>query len=161
MTPLAFLFLVLAGQAPERPPLVATGWDSPSPRQFREGLEAFERPGVFEGTTLRPTRRPKEGGERDARNAFGREAWTWEDFAGGLADLQAAKPKSCRENPLMLYANPGDVDGFDDAGWREIVGLVDVPAAAGRLVFMPSVPGQMGDADACGFGDAARVEIPE
>jgi len=120
MIPLAIVVLAFAVQAADRPPLVVTGWDSPGPRQFREGLEAFERWGVFEGTTLRPTRRTKAG-EKDARYAFSREAWRWEEFAEALADLQAAKPKTCRENYLMLYANPGDVDWFDDKGWQKIV----------------------------------------
>src|SRR6185503_20379792 len=77
--------------------------------------------GVFDGTTLMPTRRMKDGGEIDARNAFTRDAWRWEEFAGALDDLKTASPKTCRENFLMLYANPGDVDWFDDKGWKEIV----------------------------------------
>jgi hypothetical protein len=124
----AFLLLCLAAQAAEpgrtpagRPPLIATGWDSPSPRQFTEGLATFEQWRVFDGSTLRPTRRPKDGSEKDAKYAFSREPWQWEEFAGALADLKAAQPKTCRENYLMLYANPGDVDWFDDRGWQEIV----------------------------------------
>jgi len=119
------IILAFAVQAPpaegRRVPIIATGWDSPTPKQFREGLEVFERWAVFEGTTLMPTRRTPKGDDVDARNAFSREHWTWEDFAGALADLKAASPKTCRENYLMLYANPGDVDWFDDAGWKEIV----------------------------------------
>ena len=46
-----------------------------------------------------------------------------EEFAEALADLRAAKTitTTCRETFLMLYANPGDVDWFDDAAWREVV----------------------------------------
>ncbi len=114
------LLLTLAVQTaePARIPLVATGWDSPGPRQFREGLAVFEGWGIFEGTTIRPVRGPEE---RDARNAFSREAWRWEDFAPALAHLKAAAPKTCRENYLMLYANPGNVDWFDDRAWEEVV----------------------------------------
>ncbi len=104
---IAFL-LALAAQT-ARPPLIATGWDSPSPRQFREGLAAFEQWGVFDGSTLRPTRRTKEGAEKDAKNAFSREPWRWEEFAEALADLKAARPKTCLQTFLILYANPGDV----------------------------------------------------
>ena len=54
--------LVLAGLSPAaadpgsssrgaRSPIIATGWDSPAPRQFREGLATFEGWGVFDGTT--------------------------------------------------------------------------------------------------------------
>ena len=103
------------------PPLIVTGWDSPSPAQYRQHLAEFERWGVFDGTTIRPTRRTPNGQDVDARFAFSREPWRWEEFAGALADLRAAQPTTCRETFLMLYANPGDIDWFDDAGWREVV----------------------------------------
>jgi hypothetical protein len=103
------------------PPLVVTGWDSPTPAQFREHLAEFEKLGLFEGTNIDPTRRSNDGKIVSAKNAFSREAWNWEEFASSLADLQAAKPTTCRETFLMLYSNPGDVDWFDDAGWLEVV----------------------------------------
>jgi hypothetical protein len=103
-----------------RPPVVATGWDSPDARRFREGLTVFEGWGVFDGTTLRATRRLPDGTEQAANYAFSREPWAWDEFAPALAELRAARPTTCRENYLMLYANPGDVDWFDDAGWDEI-----------------------------------------
>ncbi len=81
----------------------------------------FESWGVFDGTTIRPTRRLKDGREHDARNAFSRDVWRWDEFAWALSDLRAAKSVSCRETFLLLYANPGDVDWFDDDGWREVV----------------------------------------
>jgi hypothetical protein len=81
----------------------------------------FEQWGVFDGTTIRPTRSVAGGGQKDSRHAFSREPWRWEEFAEALADLQAARPVTCRETFLMVYANPGDVDWFDDVGWREIV----------------------------------------
>ena len=103
------------------PPLIATGWDSPNAAQFRQYLAEFEKLGLFEGTNIDPTRRVKDGAVVSAKNAFSRETWQWDEFAPALADLQAAKPTTCRETFLMLYANPGDVDWFDDAGWREVV----------------------------------------
>ncbi len=122
MKPHAF-FLALLFSLPLRaqPPLIATGWDSPTPAQFREQVAEFEKWGVFDGTTISPTRTLAGGAVVDGKNAFAREPWRWEEFAGALADLRAAKPTICRETFLMLYANPGDVDWFDDAGWRAIV----------------------------------------
>ena len=116
-----FLALLFALPLHARPPLIVTGWDSPTPAQFREHLAEFEKWGVFDGTTISPTRTPEGGQAVDSKNAFSREPWRWEEFAGALADLRAAKPVTCRETFLMLYANPGDVDWFDDAGWRAIV----------------------------------------
>jgi hypothetical protein len=108
--------------ASPRVPIIATGWDSPNTRQFRDGLAAFEAWGVFDGTTLRASRRLAGGKEQQASVvAFSRETWQWNEFAPALTDLKAAKPTTCRDNYLMLYSNPGDVDWFDDAGWSAIV----------------------------------------
>ena len=107
--------------ASPRVPIIATGWDSPNTRQFRDGLAAFEAWGVFDGTTLRTSRWSAGGKEQQANMAFSRETWQWSEFAPALADLRAAKPTTCRDNYLMLYSNPGDVDWFDDAGWSAIV----------------------------------------
>jgi len=49
----------------------------------------------------------------------------------------------------------------DATGWREIVGLVQVPPGAGQLVFMASASGQLSAADGCWFRDAALVEVAE
>lgn len=103
------------------PPLIATGWDSPTPAQFRRHLAEFEKLGLFEGTNIDPTRRLSDGTVVSAKDAFSREPWQWDEFAPALADLQATKPTTCRETFLMLYSNPGDVDWFDDAAWREVV----------------------------------------
>ncbi len=111
-----WFFLVLACIADARQPLIVTGWDSPTPAQFHEHVAEFEKWAVFDGTTIKPTRRGV-----DSQNAFSREPWQWEDFAAELADLRAAKTTTCRETYLTLYASPGDVDWFDDAGWREVV----------------------------------------
>jgi hypothetical protein len=53
------------------------------------------------------------------------------------------------------------VDPEDAAGWREIVGLVEVPAEATQLVFMAGAAGQITDAVACWFDDAAVVAVEE
>ena len=118
-----FLLTLLALPLFAGPPLIVTGWDSPNAAQFREHLAEFEKLGLFEGTNIDPTRRPKDGAVVSAKNAFSREPWRWEEFADALADLRAAKTSTttCRETFLMLYANPGDVDWFDDAGWRKVV----------------------------------------
>ncbi len=120
LKPLLLLFLRVLPLC-AAPPLIVTGWDSPTPGQFRQHLSEFEKVGLFDGTTIAPTRRLTDGAVVSAKDAFSREPWQWEEFASALADLQATKPTTCRETFLMLYANPGDVDWFDDAGWREVV----------------------------------------
>ena len=86
------------------PPLIVTGWDSPTPAQFRQHVAEFEKLGLFEGTNIDPTRRVKGGAVGSAKNAFSREPWQWEEFAEALADSRAAKTitTTCRETFLMI-----------------------------------------------------------
>ncbi len=116
--------------------LIATGWDSPNAARFRGELAAFEKWGVFDGTTLAPTRKLADGRTVDSRNAFSTNHWDWAEFADCVRELQAARPKQATNNFLLLYANPGDVDWFDDAGWREVADhwrLLARVAKQGRL----------------------------
>ena len=119
---------VLAAEPPKK--LIATGWDSPTPARFRAELVEFER-WPFDGAVIVPTRRV--GGE-DVKShlAFSREHWERAEFDTAIADLRAATPRTATHNFLAVYANPGDVDWFDDAGWREIVEHWRLLAAAAR-----------------------------
>ncbi len=99
--------------------LIAAGWDSPTAASFRQHLAQFET-SAFNGTVIRPTRE-SGGGTSPAWDAFSREHWEYADFAAMLADLQAVSPVSCTSNFVLLNANPGNVDWFDDDGWKEIV----------------------------------------
>ncbi len=96
------LLLVLDGVAAARPPLIVTGWDSPSPEQYRQHLAEFERWGVFDGTTIRPTRRDANSRDVDARFAFSREPWRWEEFTVALADLRRPTHDLSRDLPHAL-----------------------------------------------------------
>jgi hypothetical protein len=107
-------------QPPSRPWLIATGWDSPTPQRFAEEIKAFEKFGIFDGTTIRPTRQTTAG-HTQALFAFTRDVWKWEEFVTSVEELKKAKPTISKANFLSIYANPGDVDWFDDAGWKEIV----------------------------------------
>lgn len=106
--------------APVKKKLIATGWDSPTPAQFRAHLREFEK-WPFDGTTIQPTRTRADGSVVDAKFAFGRDRWEKQEFARAVEDLTAVPPATSRDNFLMLYANPGDVDWFDDAGFANIV----------------------------------------
>lgn len=111
-------------QRPEAPApfprkIIATGWDSPTPARFRQFFAEFEK-WPFDGTVIRPTRQ-KSGATVDATSAFGADHWELAEFASAIADLQAVHPLTAASNFLLLGANPGNVDWFDDAGWKEIV----------------------------------------
>ena len=72
----------------------------------------------------------------DANYAFSAEHWKYEEFAQAVSDLRSAIPRTSTDNFLLLNANPGNVDWFDDAGWKEIVDhwrILAKVARAGRL----------------------------
>ena len=112
--------------------LIATGWDSPDAEVFASSVSDFER-GPFDGTVIRPSRELGDGKRLGAFFAFSKEHWEFSDFANMLGELAKAQPRSCTENFLLLCANPGDVDWFDDAGWGEIVGHWRLLARVARI----------------------------
>ncbi len=114
-------FLLMSGTLlAHSPPMIATGWDSPTPARFRENLSAFEALEIFDGTTIAPTRTLPSGKTIGCGHAFIDEPWQWADFQAELADLQAATPTTATENFVYLFANPGNIDWFDDAAWENV-----------------------------------------
>jgi hypothetical protein len=104
----------------DRPSLIATGWDNPTPAQFRDHLAAFGRT-PFDGAVIVATRQTADGDTVRSLNAFTAEPWTEGEFAQAIADLKAAKPTRPMRHFLSVYANPGDVGWFDDAAWTQVV----------------------------------------
>ncbi len=100
--------------------LIQTGWDTPDTAQFRRDLPAMEQ-WPFDGVVVSAQGRARDGTVFDAKPAFSTNRWERPAFSGALADLQAAHSTRLTDNFLILLANPGNVDWFDDAGWQEIV----------------------------------------
>ncbi len=104
------------GSAPEKK-LIAVGWDMPNAERLRSNLELMEtRP--LQGCSVR------FAGPNNAPNlwfSFSREPYDEQVVATFLEDLQAVQPVQLRDRFLLLNANPGDVDWFDDEGWAAIV----------------------------------------
>ena len=101
--------------------LISVGWDLFSDtRWIREHLAEMEtRP--FNGIVLNAVGRRDDGKEQLLRLTFSREPWKYEWFAGAEADLRACRFQRFTDNFVLVGANPGDVDWFDDEGWRTIV----------------------------------------
>ena len=99
---------------------IATGPDNPTPASFRSGLAEFEKL-PFDGAVIRPLRRLADGTALPADLAFSREPWQPAEIEAMVADLKETKPARARDNFLAVQAQPGDVDWFDDTGWRETV----------------------------------------
>ncbi|MCX5674318.1 MAG: hypothetical protein NTX87_04865 [Planctomycetota bacterium] len=101
--------------------LIAVGWDlSFDTKWLREHRDEMEkRP--FDGIVINVDGRRDDGKEQPLRLAFSREPWKYEWFAAAGADLVACRFSRLTDNFIMVGANPGDVDWFDDEGWRNIV----------------------------------------
>jgi hypothetical protein len=100
--------------------LIATGWDQPDTARLREHLALMERR-PFDGVVLHAAGRAEDGTPCDVARAFGGAAWRFEWFRPCLDDLKACAFVRFTDNFVLLGANPGDVDWFDDAGWAQVV----------------------------------------
>lgn len=100
--------------------LIVTGWDMPTPAELRKYGESF-RSLPFDGAGIRFE---VDGAPRSPfQSAFSRDTWDEGQFEPGIKDLEAWAAAPNRRLPrslLTLNANPGDVDWFDDAGWKQI-----------------------------------------
>jgi hypothetical protein len=99
--------------------LIATGWDHPDTGRLRQNLDAMQRR-PFDGTVVEVTGQA-EGKPRRLRGAFAADPWQRKWFQAAIDDLRATHPQQLRDNFVLIGANPGNVDWFDDAGWRQIV----------------------------------------
>lgn len=121
-----FLFAVTAALAAPagdpwpRKKIIETGWDEPSTERLRLNLAEMEKT-PFDGVVVGAVGKRDDGKGVSLRGAFVADAWQPEWFATCLTDLQAVKSSRLTDNFLILGANPGNVDWFDDAGWRNVV----------------------------------------
>ncbi len=122
------LIVLLAGTAigaepPDmrlRKKLIATGWDRPDSEWLLDHLAEMEKQ-PFDGVMLELTGRTAEGKPCVLRSAFSSEKWQPAWFQTNIDQLRACKFKRFTDNFITIGANPGDVDWFDDAGWRQVV----------------------------------------
>jgi hypothetical protein len=96
--------------------LIETGWDQPDTRQFRANLAQMEqRP--FDGVVL--TANGSHGAALST--SFRAGHWEREWFQGCVDDLRACRSARLTDNFVLVGANPGNVEWFDDAGWAAVV----------------------------------------
>ena len=101
--------------------LIAVGWDLDSDTAWirRHAAEMEARP--FDGILINVVGRRDDKKPCPMRLAFSKEPWKAEWFDSARDDLRACRFTRFTDNFLALLANPGDVDWFDDDGWRAIV----------------------------------------
>ena len=143
--PIAALIAMAAalGAESDRPEkrLIAVGWDMPNAERLRANLAEMETRPV-QGCSVRFA---GPGNQPALWFSFSREPYDEQVVAQILQDLQAVQPRQLRDRFLLLNANPGDVDWFDDAGWQVIV---DHWRTAARVAHEGGLAGIMFDPEA-------------
>jgi hypothetical protein len=125
-----------AGDAPRdvrRPKkLIATGWDLDFDTAWlrEHAPQMQQRP--FDGLVIKVVGRSDDGKPVPVRETFSRTPWKAEWFDGAVEDLKACGFRRFTDNFVQIGANPGDVDWFDDAGWRAIVDHCRIAARVAR-----------------------------
>lgn len=119
-TALAVLYLSLAAPAdlPAKK-LIHLGWDQPNTARLREHLAVIEsRP--FDGVMVSVEGRTPDGKTVPLKRLLTAEAWDESWFEEAMADLAACDFQRLTHNFVLVGANPGDVDWFDEAGWASV-----------------------------------------
>ena len=125
---LLVLVVLLAGAATGAEPpdvrlrkkLIATGWDHPDSQSLLAHLAEMEKQ-PFDGVVLELIGRTADGKPCPLRPAFSNQVWQPAWFQTNIDQLRACKCQRFTDNFITVGANPGDVDWFDDAGWRQVV----------------------------------------
>ena len=100
--------------------LIATGWDKAEPESLAKNLAEMEkRP--FDGVVVEVAGRIDDKRRCAMRQTFSNEKWQREWFEPAVKTLRACKFTRFTDNFITVGANPGNVDWFDDAGWRNII----------------------------------------
>jgi hypothetical protein len=109
-----------AGDARRPKKLIQTGWDMPDTQTLRANLAEMEtRP--FNGVVIQAVGKRDDGQPCQLSWAFLDQQWKQQWFQQCVEDLKQCDFKRFTDNFVLLNANPGSVDWFDDAGWKNIV----------------------------------------
>lgn len=115
----ASAFAQPAGSWP-RKKIIETGWDQPDTVRLRQNLADMEKT-PFDGLMVGCVGRVDDQRRQDLRGVFGPDPWQQEWFRACVEDLQTGKSARLTDNFVIMGANPGNVDWFDDAGWKNVV----------------------------------------
>jgi len=100
--------------------LIASGWDKANSERLLKNLALMEkRP--FDGVVVTAEGHKDDGKICRMRTTFSAEPWKRRWFEHTVRNLKACRFTRFTDNFVQVGANPGNVDWFDDAGWRQIV----------------------------------------
>jgi hypothetical protein len=112
--------------------LIEFGWDEPDTAFMRAHLAEMESK-PFDGCVF-DIKYLKDGKAEGAfvSEAWGHRAFTPTDVQSARDDLRATPFKRFTENFLRFDVTPGDVDWFDDAGFKVVAGNAKLAAGVAR-----------------------------
>jgi hypothetical protein len=100
--------------------LIELGWGSPDTATLRAHLVEMEKT-PFAGIAINVTGKDDAGNTIAVRQAFSNVPWKKAWFQSSIDDLKAIRSKKLTDNFIQVGANPGNVEWFDDAGWKQVV----------------------------------------
>jgi len=100
--------------------LIETGWDMPDPERLLKNLAEMEKQ-PFDGVVIGVVGQVDEKRRCPLRTAFSSEKWQREWFEPEVKTLKDCRFTRFTDNFVIIGANPGNVDWFDDDGWRNII----------------------------------------
>jgi hypothetical protein len=109
----------LTAQAAQTPKLIEWGWDEPTAQSMRANIERMEK-APFNGVVLNGTFTENGKPVNFTWEVWSKRAFTRDELAPVANDLKATKFQRFTDNFLRFNTAPGDVDWFDDAGWKAI-----------------------------------------
>jgi len=116
----ASTFAQTAFSQPVQKKLIELGWDKPDAASLRKNLKQMER-SPFNGVIINITGANEKGEKVSFYHAFSNATWKKEYFQSSIDDLKAIHSQKLTDNFVQFTANPGNVDWFDDAGWKQVV----------------------------------------
>lgn len=123
LLPLLLLAVSAQGQQQDmrlRKKLIATGWDHPDAQRLLQNQEAMDQQ-PFDGVVVDVVGQREDRKSCRLATAFSSDPWKRQWFQPSIDQLKATRLRRLTDNFLLLGANPGNVDWFDDAGWANII----------------------------------------
>ena len=104
---------------PAHKKIIATGWDQVTTAELRTNLTMMEK-WPFDGVVLQALGSDAQNKKWPLNTAFQCEPWQPAWFRNCVDDLRSCHFQRFTDNFVLVGANPGNVDWFDDAGWAQI-----------------------------------------
>ncbi len=103
--------------------LIALSMDPPDTKTVRDNLSKIEAESPFNGIVIGVRGVDDDGKQVILSNVFVKRDWKREWFQSSVDDLKAirARQRTLTNNFVLVRTNDGNVDWYDDAGWKQVV----------------------------------------